>query len=102
MASELTDIFQATEVAHVRLLQAMATLATKKSMMDKIDFGINHLKFFLSVGLSVAEVRGYIYFGVIHPHGYAVAQRNFESRRIHRGCHLQSTRSGLNLLLCIF
>ena len=35
----------------------MAILAEKKKMMEKIQYGTRHLKFFLGIGWSVSQVR---------------------------------------------
>lgn len=46
-------IFQASDIASARLKQA---LRTKEKMTDKMDSATGHLKLFLRMGISVAEV----------------------------------------------
>ena len=52
----MRSALQASEVAEARLQQAVASMAHKKNMMEKIDFGTAQLKLFVNVGYSIAEV----------------------------------------------
>ena len=51
-----------SELAHARLEQATAALASKKGLMEKLDFGSRHLRLFVGLGTGVSEVSIHLYF----------------------------------------